>query len=204
MSDESKVNPDLKKVEAQLGKLSIPGVSIDRDEMMYQSGWAAAIAEMGRESDVSDLPIRNAKHRDRIWPAVACLASAATVVLGTFTLIEVANDYYRGSTSRARKSGTAQIAATETADTTESDLEKSKSTDDPVEIIDVFSILNDVPDGQVLTSGLSFHQPLSSVSIHDSSHQPASDWNLKPVNQRQLMNELLAPGNGLSERPAFF
>jgi hypothetical protein len=45
MSDETRMNPELEKFAAQLGQADLPAIKLDRDQLMYDAGWAAALAQ---------------------------------------------------------------------------------------------------------------------------------------------------------------
>jgi hypothetical protein len=47
MSDELRLPEDLAACEARLAAMSLPASRIDRDELMYRAGWAAALAGVG-------------------------------------------------------------------------------------------------------------------------------------------------------------
>ena len=76
MSDENELNSKLSDehaaIEASLYSVSLPASSIDHDSVMYQAGWAAALAERdSRSPSVS-------KTNSRFWPALAMTFAATT------------------------------------------------------------------------------------------------------------------------------
>lgn len=73
MSDQTGMNRELKQLEAELKQVSLPASSVDRDETLYQSGWAAGIASLG---DVS-----NRKNRAWYWPATSGVLAMVAAVL---------------------------------------------------------------------------------------------------------------------------
>ena len=89
MSDKTELNPDLKKLEAALGRLAIPPVSLDRDELMYRSGWEAALAN-SRDSFQFSL-LGEQAGRQWLLPAISVLSSAAAILFGIMLLNQTSN-----------------------------------------------------------------------------------------------------------------
>ena len=78
MNHESQLPDDLAQLETSLTRIALPSSNLDRDELMYQSGWAAAMAE--RDSLASNSPIKRATKFEWAWPAATLVATAASVL----------------------------------------------------------------------------------------------------------------------------
>lgn len=80
MSDETELNSQLRDgesaIEAALRGIVLPDSAIDHDCLMYQAGWAAAMAESA-ESD-RQLTAAASTKRARFWPALAMTFAAST------------------------------------------------------------------------------------------------------------------------------
>lgn len=81
MPDETRLNQnlpdDLLAIEASLRAVPIPASTIDHDSVLYQAGWAAAMAERSAAMADNTLP-RSVKTKPRFWPAVAMTFAAST------------------------------------------------------------------------------------------------------------------------------
>ncbi len=98
MSDETRMNnasdlpgdlpTDLQALESSLAGMALPDSKLDRDELMYQSGWAAAMAgrDSRRESESKLSVARNSTALSWAWPAATVVATAASVLFGGLLL----------------------------------------------------------------------------------------------------------------------
>jgi hypothetical protein len=79
MSDETELNPKMSgeqsAIEAALFGVGPRESAIDHDSVMYQAGWAAAMAECTG----SDVELRRDAAATKIWPALAMTFAASTV-----------------------------------------------------------------------------------------------------------------------------
>ena len=61
MSDETELAPQLSEgagaIEAALRGVTLPDSAIDHDYLMYQAGWAAAMAECAQSAQLSQLSL---------------------------------------------------------------------------------------------------------------------------------------------------
>lgn len=87
MCDETEMNHELSeeqsRVESALRGLDRQATAIDPNELMYQAGWAAAVAEFGLDKLA---PKETARHTSKLWPALA-LSFAATTAACLFLLL---------------------------------------------------------------------------------------------------------------------
>ena len=198
MSDESKkLNPEQKKLEASLGRFPLPKSSINRDELMYQSGWAAALASVDNPTGVVRISDRN-QNAPWVWRATALLTSAAAVVLGVLLMIQSGQSpnstvvLQVGDEGGARSGKSADlILVNGSPETIESSLGEERYGKN-----DIVELMLDYPSGQILTSGLSFQssamasQPITPGPVESESQ--ALDF--EPLGQRRLLQELLPVG----------
>ena len=77
MSEEFKIPPDLSVFESQLGSFAVPESRLDRDEVLYQAGWAAALAASN-----STMPSKGFSNgKNWAWPtATGVFATLATLL----------------------------------------------------------------------------------------------------------------------------
>ena len=84
MSNEISMNHDLQSLETALQGLPLPKSDVNsgsqRDELMYQAGWAAAMASL--EEDGKGIEEVRESKGNRAWSSVALVATAAAVWLG--------------------------------------------------------------------------------------------------------------------------
>jgi hypothetical protein len=83
MFDETELNQKFtegqSQVESALRSLDADVTAIDQSEILFQAGWAAAVAELGRDTP-------SARAASRVWPALA-LSFATTTAACLFLLI---------------------------------------------------------------------------------------------------------------------
>lgn len=102
MSDESRIDPELKKLEAQLQGIGLPNPKVDRDRVLYQSGWAAAMAtvERGGSPPVSVHPRKSSR---LIWPTASMIGATAAAILGVLLFLQTQQiDLLQGEMARIR------------------------------------------------------------------------------------------------------
>ena len=87
MFDETKLNHELSdeqsQVESALQNLGTRETAIDQNQIMYQAGWAAAVAEFELDKPAATVA-------SRVWPALA-LSFAATTAACLFVMLRPAN-----------------------------------------------------------------------------------------------------------------
>jgi len=76
---------DLKKLESTLARMALPAPKLDRDELMYQAGWAAAMAERDSRNEVATnaspkSSSANVSARGWAWPMATLAATAASIL----------------------------------------------------------------------------------------------------------------------------
>jgi hypothetical protein len=194
MSDETKLNSELKNLEASLGRLTIPPTSIDRDELMYQSGWAAAMASLGHESS----PLKPVRSRTPasgwVWPVATGLASAAAILFGVLLFFPSSDGPNSGDRLHVASLGDSQ--ADNLDGSLNSELERTGLTNPPkhegrdFDPADIMSLVLDFPAGQVLNSRLAFRQGFVTVQPGRQVTRPSSLIK-PPATQQQLLDELL-------------
>ena len=80
MSEEFKIPPDLSVFESQLSSLAVPDSSLDRDEVLYQAGWAAAMAHSSAATP-NGFSGGSSNGKSWAWPtATGVFATLATVL----------------------------------------------------------------------------------------------------------------------------
>lgn len=89
MNDDSakpdEMSNDLKKLESALARMALPASKLDRDELMYQAGWAAAMAERDSRNEVATnaspkSSSANVPARGWAWPMATLAATAASIL----------------------------------------------------------------------------------------------------------------------------
>ena len=189
MSDEAKLNPQLKQLEASLGRLVIPSASLNRDELMYQSGWAAAMARIDGQSKIS-LADRNLVRL--IWPVTAVIASTAAVLLAAVLLFRTAGGV-NAPGAQAQDLANLENAVSDYKNPQPPQLNPLPET----RRTNLVDMVWEIPPGYVLKSGLAFQQspiPGEAVESAPTTVNQAGPQN-STVNHRQLMNELV-PNRG--------
>jgi hypothetical protein len=190
------MNPELKKLEATLGRLAIRSASIDRDELMYQSGWAAATDSLASEAAVAGSGMPAGRVQTWVWPVTAMLTSAATIMLAVLLVIQ-SNNPPVSTNNQQVASGqdfrTEPDSANLKFENDRTEVEKSATPDETYGEPDLVKRILDFPAGQVLKSGLAFQTPdpaSKQVGPSIPGVGPASVME-SPVGQRELLEELL-------------
>lgn len=89
MFDEHKIPPELAELERRLGAINVPPAKIDRDELLFQSGWAAAMAEVENQQAPA---ARLSENRNWIWPAMTGAMATVAAVLAVILFLEPATN----------------------------------------------------------------------------------------------------------------
>lgn len=214
MSDESKLNPELKKLEASLSQYRLPKSSINRDQLMYQSGWAAALASLDSPTMIADVSGDLENDRQPLsrlaWPAIATLASAAAVVLGVLLTLQIGPSSFADPNQQAADSSPTASRQRENQLIDVASQARGLASTDPDEELDAVMRVLELPAGHVLKSGLAFQavvwqdpdlQTQRPAPLGEQASSP--DLRAEPVNHRQLMDELL-PGRRRAQPWASF
>lgn len=202
MSSEARMNADQKKLEAALARLELPEVPLDRDELMYQSGWAAARSSMQAQADDS-APLAFKQGSGWIWQAAALVSSATAAILMVALAIQ------SGVMSGSQREPSVANVDTAVADTGASGELVSVEPGGPngrseVPVternrgIDLVERILDLPMDASLTSGISF-QSFDAVSApgENRSQYVSTPGGSEPtLGHRQLMWELLPEPRG--------
>lgn len=87
MPDELKLPADLAACEARLAASALPAPPLNRDELMYRAGWAAAVAVRSRETLQPSKPQPPARKRDvAFWSATSAALAASLAVAVTLAM----------------------------------------------------------------------------------------------------------------------
>lgn len=198
MSDETRMNSELKKLEASLSSLPLPSSALQsgtaRDELMYQAGWAAAMASLNADMSSNAVSKSSSPQQHffarQTWPVLTAVATTAAILFATLFFMDTNNN---------RATGVANLTNVE---------ESSNSKDDPANLNDADNLIQpataearqdlvalilDMPAGQTLSSGLAFQRFDEAVETDDISQPPRSRsiHSHQPKTQEQLMDELL-------------
>ena len=193
MSDETRLKPELKNLEASLARLTPEPATINRDELMYQSGWAAAMASLGHEQDGVGLRETPRRNPAWIWPVSSALVAAATLLLAVMLM----NQLKQAPVSAGRQIEPGDI--TMKAGDTRANSEIVSRVVPPSELnsrtdeIDVVDKVFNLPSGRILRSGLTLQRELSADGSESPIVRNSNRVNNSkpPATQWQLMDELL-------------
>jgi len=86
------MNKELEQLESKLKQVSLPASSVDRDETLYQSGWAAGVASLGVDS--------NRKNRGWYWPATSGVLAMLAAVLAVIQTETYRTQYFHSELER--------------------------------------------------------------------------------------------------------
>ncbi|MFT7629221.1 MAG: putative small integral membrane protein [Mariniblastus sp.] len=208
MSDEMKLNPASKEFESSLKSTVLPPVGFNRDELMYQAGWAAAVADGATVSierlDRSATPLPQPSIA-WAWPTAALFSSAAAILLASMLMFP--SDSPTNSDGVAERAaeillqiGTNSNVEIVDTETPSGDSERSQVDESYVFQRGAFSrqrnvvaLVMSMKPGQILTSGLGIQGSPVSFELAPGSVGSGSENQASGLNQRQMLNELLAP-----------
>lgn len=77
MSEEMRLPDDLAACEARLAAFELPSAGIDRDALLYQAGWAAAMSHLGVVEKLDPLTVEAGSRRRRAGAGKTGLTTAA-------------------------------------------------------------------------------------------------------------------------------
>ncbi len=189
MSDETEMNPDLERFATSLRSVPAPKANIDRDQLMYDAGWAAAIANRGPTVTV----------RGRGFSSLA-LSFAGGVAVAAAILLSVVP--FTGDVSSTVESGLRIAAATPTSTDMSEALEipateiAAAASDEP----DLLEWIENLPPGQSINSGFSTSPVLASMS---GVQRSTGQLPCIPKTSGQLFRELMPSVSTRHSTPAW-
>lgn len=186
MSDEFRLNPELKNLEEALGRMEIPQALINRDELMYQSGWAAAMASLGHETVPATSIVTPAANQPWIWQALTMIATAAAILFGTM-LLNLSLNQGEVQTEIAKNVGPSGVEIAQPIST------ESAEDANVVTVPDLLQLVMDLPDSRTLHAGMVVgpNFPVDSEPGLKSPVSTSSENLTPPMTQQELLNELL-------------
>ncbi len=186
MSDETKLNPELSELEHSLLNLAVPNCSLNRDELMYRSGWEAALAT---STDSAQLSLPNAGTGRRwLLPTLSVLSSAAAILFGIMLLNQNMN---QGEAELVVASNVVPVGV-EIARPVSSEQTEGINNDTAV-VPDLFRRVMELPTGQTLCVGMAVGNgfPIETAPSFHSQDSPSTKNSPPPMTQQELLDELL-------------
>ena len=181
MSDETELNPELESLEASLRNVPAPKANIDRDQLMYDAGWAAAMTNGNANVSVGGRGLAS------LSMSFACgVAVAAAVLLSVVPFSDEAD------LSAILHNGIASVDG-ETIEESERPPTIVASTDSDKP--DLLAWIENLPTGQSIHSGFSTRPTNPVLAKVDSIHQRPD----MPKTSAQLLSELMPD---VASRPA--
>ena len=182
------MNPELESFAANLRSVPAPKSNVDRDQLMYDAGWAAALAH--QEPKVKT---RSRGLSSLAMSFVGGVAVAAAVLLSVMPLFDngISND-----------SGTE--VAVQTTEESDKTIEPSQSSIASLEIPDLIEWLESIPPGHSIRSSITSTPATPALSITNADNQPAINQRpSRPKNSAQLFQELLPDSVARSKPPTW-
>ena len=199
MPDKTKLNPELAELEELLLNSVVPECQLNRDELMYRSGWEAALAS-SKSSDRFSLPNQKAG-RHWLLPTISVLSSAAAILFGIMLLNQSQNDggaeLVVAKTNAPAGVGIAKPVSTKNAEVL---------SDEFVEVPDLLRLVMELPCDKTLHAGMVVGPNFSIGSEPSlaSPIAPTSKESSRPMTQQELMDELLPNRFNRSPKWSFF
>ena len=167
MFDESEMVPELEKFAAELRQVEAPEANIDRDQLMYDAGWAAAKAQNKTSTVI----------RSNGWRTVALsFASGVSVAAAVLLLALPLADESSTDTPT-----TGQVAVATPAETT---VERSNEPN-------VMDWIENIPHGHSLASGFASRPVLQAIPRSGKVETRSQYRNRRQPTTQTLMQELM-------------
>ncbi|QEG23047.1 hypothetical protein [Mariniblastus fucicola] len=194
MSDETKMNPDLESFAASLQSVPIPESKLDRDQLMYDAGWAAAIAQSNQTT----------KTRRRSLPTIA-LSFVSGIAVSAAVMLSVLPMPTGGS-----EVNSIQVAATDGQEVNANrpiDIAAAGSPEKTTpnrDEVDLLRLIENVPPGHSIDASFgsqAIAPQLAQTDGYDENQSttPAS----RPQTSYQMMQELLPNVRVQNSAPAW-
>ncbi len=184
MYDETELNPELTELERSLSRLELPDCQLNRDELMYRSGWEAAFASSNHAAPFSSIGGPTGRHW--LLPAISVLSSAAAILFGSVLLNQSLN----------REA--IEMAVAQHVDTSDVEIAEPHPMEpaDPMNVVvapDLLQRVMDLPAGVALQAGMLVgpHYPVDSEPGAESPVSRSFENLAPPMTQQRLLNELL-------------
>lgn len=186
MCNEPQLNPELENFEDALRQFAVPQANVDRDQLMYDAGWAAAMAN--RKPEVA-VPGRG--FTSLAMSFAGGVAVAAAVLL---SVVPLNQEVDRGAIAN---NGVALLDAEKTDEPAGSAISVASSNEEET---DLLAWIENLPPGQSINSGFSTSPTNPALANFDSSSQQlANQKPYRPKTSGQLLSELIP---GVAARPA--
>jgi hypothetical protein len=198
MSDETKMNQDLENFEASLREVGAPVSNVDRDQLMYDAGWAAALAtENTAQHSPTATTFNGAKKLPSIFLSFASGLAVATAVMLAF--IPMGDSPQSNSIVAS-----ADLEMTNPARTPHDMFASTeRSIDDSVvsdsNSPDVRQWLDDLPANATINARFGLASKTETVEIDNTSVPEIK----RPATAQRLLSELLPPSAARQASPTF-
>lgn len=194
MYDETELNPELEGFAASLRNVSAPDANIDRDQLMYDAGWAAAMTSSRNENAPVATLNRKSGFSSMILSFAGGVAVATAVLL---SVVPASNDYATDQPS---------VAVTESVTVPEQQIAASNpinSEDSSSTPVDLMEWIDNLPPGHSFALGFS-SRPVSPnlTEAKASLTLPTNERQREPTNQA-LMQELIPRQRKLTIIPSW-
>jgi hypothetical protein len=200
MSDEARIDPELKGLEAALQGLLLPASQLSRgssrDDLMYQAGWAAAMT--ASKNTQVELPARVGVRSQRwVWPTATTIVSGIAILLAALLILQP---------NAGSNQATVEVAGSDLSKPVNLSSDRQRESDslanhDREPPVDLVQYVLDMPRDQALSSRLVFQNGAEASGLRcDSSDLPTPDrrhlttiekYPNSPTTREQLLDELL-------------
>ena len=206
MFDETPLNPNLKSLEAALRGLPAPSSDLTRgsrrDDLMYQAGWAAALASLDDQtapnSATTTPPIAATTSTPRwLWPTATLVATAAAIWLSVLLIQDPTKNQNVVAVTETVEASDDLIEEQEVVEAPNADARTAKPRSAPQYdlVRDVFKL----PRGRILNARLAFSgraYPVATIDTKASEVGQGGEGDFEPrvrrvQTQRQLLQEFL-------------
>jgi hypothetical protein len=180
MCDETELNPELESFAANLRNVPAPKANIDRDQLMYDAGWAAAITNNTPKVSVGGRGIASL-----VMSFAGGVAVAAAVLLSVVPLSQDMDDSAIGHSD---------IAAIDVKTIEEPEVAPTNFASSDSDEHDLLDWIENLPPGQSINSGFSTRPTNPVLAELDSLDQRSMNQRpITPKTSAQLLSELM-PG----------
>jgi len=186
MSDETEMNPEMESFAESLRNVPAPNAKIDRDQLMYDAGWAAAVT-----NSQPKVTVGNRGFKSMAFSFAGGLAVATAVMLSVvpFSGDAVSTIGSREEVASSKPNGATEIPTIETPAT---DIATTNS-DEP----DLLEWIENLPPGRSINPRFSSSPVLASIATRDQ--RSTTRRQTKQKTSRQLFRELMPE---VSTRPS--
>lgn len=202
MSDEAKLNSELERFESKLKNVSTPKVEINRDQLMYDAGWAAALSAA---ASVGSVHPNSSISMKRLTSLAVSFTSGLAVASAVLMSIFQETPAIQGESAVAKlESQAAGVVADQKPRSLDIvDARKGEASMLSYDSPDLIDLIKELPVNRTINTRLAVNESKAAQREDDGQQFKSRRVRRNPPTSSQLLRELL-PSTTVRQSPRTF